>query len=146
MCNPCSKIFWRISWDKYFSWIFGKYDAVFVFQRVQFEVLIDDIWWQFSFLLTHLSIHGATLLMSSSPCKDLVQNLCFVKLASKTTGLSWGLNVSRALSREVLMGEGNKQPPLCWLPLWVVELGLVAESCTNIGSLYIICQHNSSTP
>ena len=48
--------------------------------------------------------------------------------------------------REVLMGEGNQQPPLCWLPLWVVELGLVAESCTNIGSLYIICQHNSSTP
>ena len=31
-------------------------------------------------------------------------------------------------------------------PLWVVELGLVAENCTNIGSLYIICQHNSSTP
>ena len=38
--------------------------------------------------------------------------------------------------REIMMGEGNKQPPLCWLPLWVVELGLVAESC----------QHNSSTP
>ena len=53
---------------------------------------------------------------------------------------------SSNLFREVLMGEGNPQPPLCWLPLWVVELGLVAESCTNTGSLYIICQHNSSTP
>ena len=47
---------------------------------------------------------------------------------------------------EIMMGEGNKQPLLCWLPLWVVELGFVAENCTNIGSLYIICQHNSSTP
>ena len=51
-----------------------------------------------------------------------------------------------AWCREVLMGEGNKQPPLCWLPLWVVELGLVAKRCTNIGCLFIICQHNSSTP
>ena len=48
--------------------------------------------------------------------------------------------------RENMMGEGNKQALLCWLPLWVVELGLVWQSCTNIGSLYIICQHNSSTP
>ena len=30
--------------------------------------------------------------------------------------------------REIMMGEGNEQPPLCWLPLWVVELGLVAEN------------------
>ena len=40
------------------------------------------------------------------------------------------------IHREIMMGEGNKQPLLCSLPLWVVELGLVAESC----------QHNSSTP
>ena len=53
---------------------------------------------------------------------------------------------TKGRSREIMMGEGNEQPPLCWLPLWVVELELVAESCTNIGSLYIICQHNSSTP
>ena len=49
-------------------------------------------------------------------------------------------------TREIMMGEGNQQPPLCWLPLSVVEPGLVAERCKNIGSLYIICQHNSSTP
>ena len=38
---------------------------------------------------------------------------------------------------QLYQGEGNQQPPLCWLPLWVVELGLVAESCTNIGTLYL---------
>ena len=60
--------------------------------------------------------------------------------------LPWIFPAAVVQSREVLMGEGNQRPPPCWLPLWVVELGLVAESCTNIGSLYIICQHNSSTP
>ena len=39
-------------------------------------------------------------------------------------------------TREILMGEGNKQPLLCLLPIWVVEYGLVAESY----------QHNLSTP
>ena len=34
----------------------------------------------------------------------------------------------REETREIMMGEGNKQPPLCWLPLWVVELGFVAKS------------------
>ena len=39
-------------------------------------------------------------------------------------------------TREIMMGEGNKQPLLYLLPLLVVELRIVAESC----------QHNSSTP
>ena len=45
--------------------------------------------------------------------------------------------------KEIMMGKGNKQPVLCSLPLWVVELGLLAESfvellsCTNVGSLYL---------
>ena len=34
-------------------------------------------------------------------------------------------------TRSIMMGEGSKQPPLCWLPLWVVELGFVAESCQH---------------
>ena len=56
-------------------------------------------------------------------------NSCYI-MDQNVLSCCWG--------REIMMGEGNIQPPLCvcWLPLWVVELGLVAESC----------QHNSSTP
>ena len=35
----------------------------------------------------------------------------------------------RGASREIMMGEGNKQSLLCSLPLIVEELGIVPESC-----------------
>ena len=43
--------------------------------------------------------------------------------------------ISVELSREGLMGVGDIQLLLCWLPLWVVEWGLVAESCRGVVEL-----------
>ena len=43
--------------------------------------------------------------------------------ADRRTSSTWRKN------REIKMREIDKQPLLCSLPLWVVELGLVAESC-----------------
>ena len=77
-------------------------------------------------------------------CKSVNRWSCTITEKAPTRAFSWLKAPTSA--REILMGVGDTQPPLCWLPLWVVEFGLVAERCTNTGSLYIICQHNSSTP
>ena len=44
-------------------------------------------------------------------------------VADRRSSSTWRKN------REIMMREIDKQPLLCSLPLWVVELGLVAESC-----------------
>ena len=70
--------------------------------------------------------------------KNILKNI-FDQIMTKNicnTQVLYHFGIVRPNAREIMMGEGNEQPPLCWLPLWVVELGLVAESC----------QHNSSTP
>ena len=83
----------------------------------------------------------------SDKCSQLFGDGCLEFQTKDREDFTFSQSWRRSLlGREIMTGEGNKQPPLCWLPLWVVELGLVEESCANIGSLYIICQHNSSTP
>ena len=53
-------------------------------------------------------------------------------LSSLLAGHASPTSATGVHSREIMMGELIKQPLLCSLPLCLVELGLMAESCGEL--------------